>query len=248
MAKHRASINTNKQIHDISQSEPEQDSSGRGAPRIACGPPKPSSWLSSSGRCAESSSSPSIKSSRTMPFVPAVSFCANSEFNIMSLILSGPAADAIVTDATINFSSSVWLLVNSGVCDALLLFWKFFGLFWPLVWTVGRSSLVFSRIEYAFAGTFIVFRACISTSLSILFKRLMSDIWNVNGTNVKWLIGLAWSRAHNYNLLTVQLQRSAIACSVSPSCICASNTFSRRRCVCNGTLLSNSSSSFCTSR
>lgn len=192
-------MQTNKQIHEISQSEPEHDKSFFGAPRITCG--LLSKWANSGS--LKNDSRPSFGSSSVYfrtdigPFVSCdvlVDAAANG------FLLALPFDADRLTDAINSFSSNLrrssgnnsWLL-----CDVLLILFSFgfglmcFGLLWPLLWTIGSASvlLVLSSSVWAFMGTFSVLRAWISISFSILFKRFISDI-----CELKWKTQLCFIR------------------------------------------------------
>lgn len=82
MAKHNANMNINKQIQEISQSEPEQEKSFFGAPHIGCGADR--KLLPSKSGCVYKSSS-ATASKRSSDDAVVVTM---ADFKIISLILS----------------------------------------------------------------------------------------------------------------------------------------------------------------
>lgn len=186
-------MQTNRQIQEISQSEPEHDKSFFGAPRITCG--LLSKWANSGSLKKESrpafvSLSVYFRTEwRPLMVVSGDVFvgAAVAVAAVNWLLLLAPFDADKLTDAINSFSSNLrrssgnnwWLL-----CDVLLILELFgfglmcFGLLWPLLWTIGSASilLVFSNSVWAFIGTFSVLRAWISISFSILFNRFISDI------------------------------------------------------------------------
>lgn len=186
-------MQTNRQIHEISQSEPEHDKSFFGAPRITCG--LLSKWANS-GSLKNESRVPLVSLSVYVPreWRPLVAMSGDvvvgdaAAVAANGLLLMPPFDADKLTDAINSFSSN--LRRSSGnnwwlSCDVLLILVLSFGcgfmclgLLWPLLWTIGSASvlLVFSNSVWAFMGTFSVLRAWISISFSILFNRFISDI------------------------------------------------------------------------
>lgn len=159
-------MHTRRQIQEISQSDPLHEKSFEGS-FSGLGWGKLSSYSPLSNGACSVCPTEEWSTRKSSPF-------GNDELAVVVAVVGSFLYEAVLTAATISFSSRFVCFSITSAADWAALEKFLLGLLLPLLCTFGRVS---SNIEWGVIGTRIILRAKISLSLSILFIFLSSAIY-----------------------------------------------------------------------